>query len=240
MVMPSPPCRFWTSAVPGAIAYCTSMGEVTGTTFHSFLEKWPAKLRPPEYGSVAVFFIWRIAPDGVLAHRQQGGRLPVVEVQVVERRALPLLHQQPQRDVERLFAGPADPEVAVARLVHRDQALLEAARLDHQCRASTSSSRSGVGDADASSRLIKRGRDTREFLREGGRLLYPNRSGSTQASQGGRCPPVRKCLACGAVRQSAALLAVMRAAREPRRGPGAARGPGWRARAGRRPRRVWR
>ena len=32
----------------GAIAYCTSMGELTGTRFHSFFEKWPAKFRPPE------------------------------------------------------------------------------------------------------------------------------------------------------------------------------------------------
>ena len=35
IVMPSPPCRFCTRAVPGAIAYCTSITEVTGTTFQS-------------------------------------------------------------------------------------------------------------------------------------------------------------------------------------------------------------
>ena len=64
MVMPSPPWRFCASAVPGAIAYCTSIGLVTGTMFHFRLVKWPAKLRPPEYGSVAVFFIWRSASMG--------------------------------------------------------------------------------------------------------------------------------------------------------------------------------
>ncbi len=40
------------------------MGLETGTMFHSRLLKWPAKLRPPEYGSVAVFFICRSAPMG--------------------------------------------------------------------------------------------------------------------------------------------------------------------------------
>ena len=64
MVMPSPPWRFWAMAVPGAMEYCTSMGEDTGVMFHSRLEKWPAKLRPPEYGSDAVFFICRSAPMG--------------------------------------------------------------------------------------------------------------------------------------------------------------------------------
>ena len=33
-VIPSPPCRFCTSAVPGAIEYWTSMTLETGSTFH--------------------------------------------------------------------------------------------------------------------------------------------------------------------------------------------------------------
>jgi hypothetical protein len=37
IVIPRPPARFWASAVPGAIEYCTSIGELTGTTFHSHL-----------------------------------------------------------------------------------------------------------------------------------------------------------------------------------------------------------
>ena len=35
MVMPSPPWRLWTQAVPGACAYCVSMVLVTGQTFHA-------------------------------------------------------------------------------------------------------------------------------------------------------------------------------------------------------------
>ncbi len=62
----SPPCTivtpfacFCAFAVPIAIENCTSIGELTGTTFHARTEKWPAKLRPFEYGSVARFRIWR-------------------------------------------------------------------------------------------------------------------------------------------------------------------------------------
>ena len=64
IVIPSPPKRFCAIAVPGAIAYWTSIGELTGVTFHSRLLKWPAKLRPCEYGSDAVFFICRSEPSG--------------------------------------------------------------------------------------------------------------------------------------------------------------------------------
>src|SRR5437773_5346986 len=38
MVIPRPPARFWAMAVPGAIEYCTSIGDDTGTTFHSRFE----------------------------------------------------------------------------------------------------------------------------------------------------------------------------------------------------------
>jgi len=62
--MPRPPWRFWAIALPGAIENCTSIGELIGTTFHSRIEEWPAKFRPPEYGSVAVFFICRSASTG--------------------------------------------------------------------------------------------------------------------------------------------------------------------------------
>jgi hypothetical protein len=51
-------------AVPIAIENCTSIGELTGATFHSRFEKWPAKLRPREYGSVATFFICRSESTG--------------------------------------------------------------------------------------------------------------------------------------------------------------------------------
>ena len=65
IVMPFAPCpRAARSAVPIAIEYWTSIGELTGTTFHLRTEKWPAKLRPREYGSVAVFFIWRSESTG--------------------------------------------------------------------------------------------------------------------------------------------------------------------------------
>src|SRR5216684_3748360 len=37
-VMPRPPARFCAIAVPIAIEYCGSMGEVTGATFHSIRE----------------------------------------------------------------------------------------------------------------------------------------------------------------------------------------------------------
>ena len=50
--MPSPPWRFCIRAVPGAMTNCTSITELTGTTFHSLREKWLGKLRPAENGSV--------------------------------------------------------------------------------------------------------------------------------------------------------------------------------------------
>src|SRR5438128_5688106 len=37
MVMPSPPSRFCTMAVPGALTHWMPIHELTGTTFHSFL-----------------------------------------------------------------------------------------------------------------------------------------------------------------------------------------------------------
>ena len=53
-------------------------------------------------------------------------------MEVVELRPLPLVHEHPERDVERLFARPTDPEVAVPLLLHLDEALLEEARLQHE------------------------------------------------------------------------------------------------------------
>ena len=50
--------------MPIAIEYCTSIGELTGTTFHLRTEKCPAKLRPFEYGSLATFFICRSESTG--------------------------------------------------------------------------------------------------------------------------------------------------------------------------------
>jgi hypothetical protein len=60
MVTPSPPCRFCTRAVPGAMAYWISMTELTGTTFQDLFEKCDGKLRPAENGSVAVIAICRM------------------------------------------------------------------------------------------------------------------------------------------------------------------------------------
>jgi hypothetical protein len=55
-----------------------------------------------------------------------------MEVQVVMVDTLALVDEQAERDVERLLAGAADPEEAVALLVHGDEALLEGARPQHQ------------------------------------------------------------------------------------------------------------
>ena len=94
MVMPSPPWRFCASAVPGAIAYCTSigrgdrhdvplpLGEVAG-------EVAAARVR---VGGGVLHLAERA--DGILAQREQRARLAVVDVQVVVVEALALLHQQ--------------------------------------------------------------------------------------------------------------------------------------------------
>ena len=50
--------------MPGAIANCTSMGELMGAKFHSKMAVCDAKLRPPENGSLATFFICRMASTG--------------------------------------------------------------------------------------------------------------------------------------------------------------------------------
>src|SRR5260370_15990856 len=47
IVIPSPPWRFWAIAVPGAIEYCTSIGELTGTTFQRLTANRPATAPPP-------------------------------------------------------------------------------------------------------------------------------------------------------------------------------------------------
>ena len=70
--------------------------------------------------------------DRIGAHREQRAARAVVQVQVVVVDALALVDQQAERDVERLLAGPADPEVAVTLLVHGDQPLLEDAGAQHE------------------------------------------------------------------------------------------------------------
>ena len=70
--------------------------------------------------------------DRIRPHREQGPARPIVEVEVVVVDALALVDEQAERHVEGLFAGAADPEVAVTLLVHGDQALLEDARPEHQ------------------------------------------------------------------------------------------------------------
>ena len=60
MVTPSPPCASASSAVPGAIAYCTSITELTGTTFQSRLAKWPGNCGPWSAGRWTVMAIWRM------------------------------------------------------------------------------------------------------------------------------------------------------------------------------------
>src|SRR6185369_12070610 len=57
---------------------------------------------------------------------------PVVQVQVVVVGPLALVDEQPERHGECLLAGAADPEIALALLVHRDQTFLEHARSQHQ------------------------------------------------------------------------------------------------------------
>ena len=54
-----------------------------------------------------------------------------MEVAVVVRRPLALVDEHSERHVEGLFAGPADPEVAVPLLLHPDHPLLEQTRLQH-------------------------------------------------------------------------------------------------------------
>ncbi len=60
MVMPSPPCRFCTRAVPGALTHWMSITEHDRHDVPLSPAKWPAKLRPIECGSVAVIAIWRM------------------------------------------------------------------------------------------------------------------------------------------------------------------------------------
>src|SRR5438445_4915458 len=55
-----------------------------------------------------------------------------MEMAVVVLHAAALVDEEPERNVERLFPGAADPEVAVALFVHGDEALLEDARAHHQ------------------------------------------------------------------------------------------------------------
>ena len=57
--------------------------------------------------------------DRVGAHREQRSGRAIVEVQVVVLRPLPLVDEQAQADVERLFAGATDPEKATMRFVGR-------------------------------------------------------------------------------------------------------------------------
>ena len=68
-----------------------------------------------------------------------------MEVEIVEVRALALLHLKTQRHPERLFAGSADPEEPFAVAVHLDHPLFDAAGLDHQ-----------IMDADLERRLQSR------------------------------------------------------------------------------------
>ena len=55
-----------------------------------------------------------------------------MEMAIVVLGPLPFLDEQAEGDVEGLLARSADPEVAVALLVHLDEALLEDARFHHQ------------------------------------------------------------------------------------------------------------
>jgi hypothetical protein len=69
---------------------------------------------------------------GVGAHGEERAGGAVVEVEVIVVEAASLADQEAERDVEGLLAGAADPEEAVALLVHADQPLLEDARGEHQ------------------------------------------------------------------------------------------------------------
>ena len=95
IVMPSPPgTRFCISAVPGAIAYCTSMTEVTGMTFHSRLAEVADEVAAQRVrvGRRHRHLAERL--DERHAHRDEGGAVAVVQVQVVEARSLALLDEQ--------------------------------------------------------------------------------------------------------------------------------------------------
>src|SRR5260370_17312088 len=54
IVMPSPPWRFWAIAVPGAIENCTSIGELTGPTFHHLISNCPPNPLPPTSLSITL------------------------------------------------------------------------------------------------------------------------------------------------------------------------------------------
>ncbi len=71
------------------------------------------------------------AVDGVAAHRQESRARAVVQMREVVVEAAALLDVQAERGVERFLAGAADPEEAVALLLHADQTLFEDARLEH-------------------------------------------------------------------------------------------------------------
>ena len=118
-------------AVPGAIANWTSITELTGTTFHL-----RERVVPDEIASHRV----RIGhPHGGLpdrihhghAHRQQRGRVAIVQMQIVVVRTTSLLDLQAEARIERLFTRPANPEMRLARLAHLDQAFLQNSRPDH-------------------------------------------------------------------------------------------------------------
>src|SRR4029450_13782397 len=96
------------------------------------LAEVPGEVPPTRVGVAGGVLHLPERPDGVFAQGQQGPALAAMTVQVVEGESLSLLHQEPEGDVERLFPGPADPEVAVALAVHLDEALLEHASLDHR------------------------------------------------------------------------------------------------------------
>ena len=55
-----------------------------------------------------------------------------MEVKVVVIEPFTLLHQQTERNVERLFARSPDPEVSIAGVTHLHEALLEDPSLEHQ------------------------------------------------------------------------------------------------------------
>lgn len=61
------------------------------------------------------------------AHRGEDRGAAVVQVEEVVIEAFALVHEEAERDVERFFAGAADPEEAVRGSGHRDQPLFERA-----------------------------------------------------------------------------------------------------------------
>ena len=142
-------------------------------------------------------------PEGIHrigAHREQRGGRPVVQMQVVELGALALVHEEPQRRVERLLAWAPHPEEPVPLLVHANQALLEAPREEHpviECREKLRRKRAFVASRRCGRR--GRGRGSRGHSRvsfsameRGSKVVSSDRAVVQRVTRGSRVSAVRR------------------------------------------------